>query len=76
MTDAETVETCPGCGETHFRSVVAADERFHCWKCGERFDEPDVREANHTTGPRRGLAKDLDDVDSLEELAELGGGPA
>ena len=87
---SETVDICPGCGETHFRSVSRgigqADEstsRFHCWKCGARFDEPDTKAAEHTTEPRRGSAKILHDAppdteieDLADLLAEHGGGSA
>ncbi|PSQ06638.1 hypothetical protein BRC92_00265 [Halobacteriales archaeon QS_4_69_31] len=89
--EAETVDICPGCGETHFRSVAsssinstdASQMGFHCWKCGARFDEPDTKAAEHTTEPRRGSAKILYDAppdteieDLPDLLAEHGGGSA
>jgi transcriptional regulator NrdR family protein len=79
------VDVCPECDETHIRVVASdtiqtddadASKRYHCWKCGARFDEPAVREAHHCTKPKSGLAKRLYEADSLADLADHGGGPA
>jgi len=84
MCEAEIVDVCPECDDTHFRATAsntnqtddAPRKTFHCWGCGARFDVPNTREAKHTTAPQCGLAKRLHEADSLAELADHGGGRA
>lgn len=85
MTD-ETVQACPECDTTHIQNVVgakyAATTADHAWKCLEpgcraTFDEPTLREPEHSNHSRYGLAKRLLDADpDAVSAGNVGGGSA
>lgn len=78
--DAEYVSVCPNskCGSSQIRVYGSPSYNarrdgttYTCQSCGERFDEPDRREAQTGTTPKRGLAAQLARPDA--RLATDGG---
>jgi len=68
-----TVEACPECDSTDiYRRMPSVQDRDHdhawvCMSCGERFDDPEVRERGAQGGIRSDcLAYQLDQMDPDE----------
>lgn len=76
--DDDLVRACPACdrasqitswqGHGH---RAHGEERYRCVRCGERFDEPVIRERKNSPG-RSGLVAKLEKMDP----DDLGGGVA
>jgi len=74
-TTSNRVDCCPECKASGIEVVAASSiqrddrlPRHRCGDCGARFDEVDRRSGEHPVRSRCGLAKKLDDADSLDEL--------
>ena len=64
---SDQTPVCPECGYAHIEARPRDGAKWYCWNCGARFDDPDYGERD-PIGPRSGLARELADADSIEEL--------